>query len=306
MAEIQTYIYPQTHRVSFGLYHNPSSSSTIKIPKGMGTEVQFIVVNADGRNVTLDPTKNESLLLKIVDRKTTNIVFEYALVPVTPSAISEAGLVRPTLSARSKIYYSAIIPPSASEFLECGTHYRWSIEFKSTESTQALYCNEFHQVEGTVDVFVLDTTTTKKTTIINNTDWSQVVNSSALSITDGANVGYRVYKSGIIQTKTQLGATGELASMVVDFNNFTGRFQLQGCLLNAIPSDDEDYKWFTIKMAGMEYIEPTFVDIPLDGCLPVNLTNDNYMWVRFVILIPQDQYNIITPIDVVSDISIRI
>lgn len=272
----------------------------------MGTEVQFIVVNADGRNVVLDATKNESLLLKIVDRKTTNIVFEHKLVPIEPSTISEAGLVRPTLSARSKVYYSAIIPPSVSEFLECGAHYRWSIEFNSPESTQALYCNEYHQVEGTVDVFTLDTTSTKKTTIIKNTDWSQVINSLALSITDGADAGYRVYKSGIIQTKTQLGSTGELASLVVDFNNFDGRFQLQGCLLNAIPSDDEDYKWFTIKIAGMEYIEPTFADIPLDGCLPVNFTNDNYMWVRFVILIPQDQYNIISPTDVVSDISIRI
>ena len=306
MAEIQTYIYPQTHRVSFGLYHNPSSSSTIKIPKGMGTEVQFIVVNADGRHVTLDSTKNESLVLKIVDRKTTNIVFEHTLVPVAPSALSEAGMVRPTLSTRSKIYYSAIIAPGVSEFLECGSHYRWAIEFKSSDSTQALYCNEFQQVEGTVEVFALDTTTVQPTTKITSTDWTQVVNSSSMSIVDGVTTGYRVYKSGIIQTKTQLGSTNELASMVVDFDNFNGRFQLQGCLLNTIPSDDEDYRWFSIKLAGMEYIEPTIPDIPLDGCLPINLVNDNYMWIRFVVLIPQEQYTITSPADVLTDIAIRI
>ena len=306
MAEIQTYIYPQTHRVSFGLYHNPSSSSTIKIPKGMGTEIQFIVVNADGRHVVLDPTKNESLVLKIVDRKTTNIVFEKTLVAVVPSVISEAGMVRPTLSTRSKVYYSAIIAPGVSEFLECGSHYRWAIEFRSSDSTQALYSNEFQQVEGTVEVFSLDTTTVRETTKVSQTDWSQVVNTASFSVIDGVVAGYRVFKSGIIPTKTQLGATGEISSMVVDFDNFTGRFQMQGCLLNTVPSDDEDYRWFTIKLAGMEYIEPTFQDIPLDGCLPINLTNDNYMWVRFVMLIPQDQYNIVLPSDVVSDISIRI
>jgi len=302
MAEIQTYLYPQTHRVSFGSYHNPSSPNTIRIPKSRGTEVQFIVVNADGKNVKLDDTKNERLILTIVDRTNNNIILTTELVKFYPTELSESGMVRPTISSKSKIYYTVFIPPSVTEFIESGSHYRWSINFISDDSEQALYANEYLQVEGTVEVVKLETTTSRETVHIDKKNWYEIANPAFLSIINGYTVGYRVYKSAIISTKTQVGAANEIASMLVQFNDFSGRLQLQGCLMNTAPSDDEDYRWFNIKISDMEYLESSIDGVPLDGCLPFNITNDNYMWVRFIALIPLTE----TLPDTLTKISVRI
>lgn len=306
MAEIQTYIYPTTHRVSFGLYHNPSTPSTIKIPKSMGTELQFIVVNADGRNVVLDPNTNETLTLHISDTISKKIIYTSILQKVLPTDLSEAGMTRPTINKTSKIYYSCIIPPIAFDQYTPGKNYRWSITFNSTTSSQALFVNEYGGVDGNVELFETVLSASTPTTNLNIASFREVYHPELDKLALGYVGNYKIYGSDVIKTRTQLGASGELSTILMEFANFSGRIQLQGCLNNDVPLDTEAYKWFPININGVAYIEP-MLDIPLDGTLVANIVNDNFMWVRFLVLQPQEQYApTVSPSSTIKKISIRI
>lgn len=309
MAEIPVYTFPTTHRVSFGNYNTPTASSDIKVPKGMGTELQFIVVNADGRQVVLN--SGESLMFVVTNIKTKQRIFEYTLMPVTGTLSSESGLARPSINMASKIYYSCVIPAAAFSTYQSGRDYKWSILLSSSDSMQALYTNEVGAFSGNLELVETTLSVNRPSTTILPTHWNEVTCSDANPLAIGYDGLFKVYASDEISTLTQLGAGANLASYCTIFKMFTGRFQIQASLMNNSPSDADEDKWFTIPIAdGVNYLEPNVIagtTIPLDGIFAGNFQNNNYMWIRFLLLCPmKDAFSPTQPIDFIEKLSMRV
>ncbi|WNA16012.1 virion structural protein [Xanthomonas phage XaC1] len=296
MSSNGVYTYPHNQEATLGNFSMPFNNKRLVIYKGANNPLSFTIHNADGKYTLLKD--NEYVVFSIFDTRNNTKIFESRLEKTAPSWVSEAGQARPTISMQNKVYYTGVVPAGIIQDLSPGTKYRWSI-IKVQEdgnnlvpNTQYLYTGLNYEASAELEISTL-----AAPVFIGSVELSEQANASFLPIKDkerqdiskGVIGEYDVLGSTPVPSGVQYGLVDGLSTIAFYFDNFIGRYQLQGCLSNDVPKDEENYKWFNINLCGCDYIgnelDDKGVPIPINGIVPYNFKG-NFMWVRVVVCIP--------------------
>lgn len=296
MSHFGVYTYPYNQEVTLGNFSMPFNQKKLVIYRGANNPLSFTIHNADGKYTLLK--ENEYLIFSIFDNRHDTKIYETQLEKTKPSWVSEAGQSRPTISMDNKVYYTCVVPAGVIQDLSIGTKYRWSIRKVLDDnsalvpSTQYLYTGTAFQASADLEISNL-----AAPEFVGSTELSQEAHASFLPVKDkerqdiakGVVGEYDVLASYPVPAGTQYGMVDGLSTIAFYFEDFVGRYQLQGCLSNDVPKDSENYKWFPIKLGGCEYVKNDLdingVPIPTNGIVPYNFKG-NFMWVRVVVCIP--------------------
>jgi hypothetical protein len=295
MAHHGVYMYPYNNEVSLGNFNMPFSQQKLTIYRGANNPLSFTIHNADGKYTLI--SDNQYLVFSIFDARSDTRIFETVLDKIEPSWVSEAGQARPTVSNKVKVYYGCMVPAGVIQDLSVGSKYRWSItkvtmDGDLIEPTEYLYTGLNYEASAELTISNLAAPTFTPSEEISkdkNPSYLPIKDKENKPISNGIIGEFDVLHSSAIRADAQYGLVDGLSTIAFYFNNFIGRVQLQGCLLNETPKDAEDYKWFIIKLDGEEYIEndfdPNGIPIPLEGIRAFNF-HGQLMWVRVVAAIP--------------------
>lgn len=271
MSHIGIYNYPYNQSATLGNFNMPFSSKTLTVYKGIDNNLSFTVHNADGKYVYLKDS--EVLIFKMFDAKLNEIIYSSVLEPTNASWLSESGMERPSLNNKNKVYYNCVLPAFVLADISTGSKYRWSIDKISTddigyERTEILYTDLNYR--GSADVIVSSSnnpTFVSSVLIDKDSSWKSVKPSVHNSITFGYYGSAQLFStSPIYKYKTQ----NQLSTITINLHEFVGRIQLQGTLINGVPTDVDDYKWFDIELEKsknfLEFKEPVsgtfFFNVP--------------------------------------------
>lgn len=296
MSSTGVYTYPYNQEVTLGNFSMPYNNKRLVIYKGANNPLSFSIHNADGKYTLLKD--NEYLIFSIFDSRNQTKILEVPLEVTAPSWVSEAGQARPSISLQNKVYYTAVVPAGVIQDLSAGTKYRWSIrkvladDNSLVPSTQYLYTGLNYEASSDLEISTLAAPVLVGSSEIssqNNASFLSINNKERQDIAKGVVGDYDVMGSTPIPSGVQYGLVDGLSTAAFYFDNFIGRYQLQGCLSNDVPKDEENYKWFNIKLCGCDFISNEYTEdgipVPINGIVPFNFKG-NFMWVRVVVCIP--------------------
>ncbi|MCP0435666.1 hypothetical protein KU599_07310 [Salmonella enterica subsp. enterica serovar Mbandaka] len=295
MAHYGVYTYPTNNEVALGNFNLPFNQEKVVIYRGANNSLSFSVHNADGKYTLL--RDDEYLIFAIFDARNNTKIYDVLLEKILPSWVSEAGQARPTLSNKKKVYYGCVVPAGVIQDLSPGSKYRWTIHKVRlngdlVEPTEFLYTGL--GFEASAELIISDQAApvfvaSQEISAEKNSSWLPIAHKSEQPIANGVKGDYEVLHSSAIRAGCQYGLVEGLSTIAFYFQNFIGRIQLQGCLANNSPNDNEEYKWFIINLDGKEYIESGWDEHgapkSIDGIQAFNFKG-NYMWVRAVCCIP--------------------
>lgn len=304
MSHHGVYMYPYNQEVSLGNFNMPFNNEKLTIYRGANNNLSFTIHNADGKYTLIKD--NEYLTFMIFDARNNTILFDTVLEKYKPSWLSESGQARQSLGNDKKVYYGCIVPAGILQDTSPGSKYRWSItkvtmDGSLIEPTQYLYTG--HNFEASAELVISDKAApifvpSSEISSEINSSWKSIKSLWREPIAGGFKGEFDVLSSTPLRAQMQYGLVDGLSTIAMYFDGFMGRIQLQGCLSDNTPNDNENYKWFIIKLDGHEYIENGINEegapVPMEGIRSFNFKG-NYMWLRVVVairpIIKQKPYN---------------
>ena len=294
MAHHGVFMYPYNQEVSLGNFNMPYSNEKLTIYRGANNNLSFTVHNADGKYTLLKD--NEYLTFMIFDARNNTKLFDVVLDKQKPSWLSESGQARQTLGNSKKVYYGCIVPAGVIQDTSPGSKYRWSVtkvtmDGSLIEPTQYLYTGLDY--EASAELIISDQAApvfvpSIEVSVNKNPAWTTIKRLYHEPIARGVIGEFDIMATSPLPAQMQYGLVDGLSTIAMYFDKFIGRIQLQGCLCNNVPTDNENYKWFIVKLDGKEYIENDIDEngFPkaLDGIQAFNFKG-NYMWLRLVVCI---------------------
>ena len=120
------------------------------------------------------------------------------------------------------------------------------------EPTQYLYTG--HDYEACGDLIISDQAApvfvpSVEVSRNKNPAWTSIMRLYHEPIAMGMTGEFDILASSPLPAQMQYGLVDGLSTLAMYFDNFIGRIQLQGCLCNNVPTDNENYKWFIIKFS---------------------------------------------------------
>jgi hypothetical protein len=242
MSVVHIFRIPQVVELTTGtgasLMNYPVNRTDFHLARFVDNEVEFWIKNIDRKAV---PLTGAVLTMHISDPKSRKVILTRDL-----SVLDAAkGLVRLFVSGEE----AASMPKG---------HVRYSITLLRPDGVQVmLYTDRDRKGSGNIEIV--------------DGPMPEPIEATRLSLADFLDRSGKLYSTAVPGAAYHHNLSGQ-HSLVLDFNDFVGRFTVQGTLS---PSPGvADGQWFNVKV--LDYVEPTAarLHIPFEG---------NLMHVRFVV-----------------------